>query len=369
MAVALPPEAKDAPSAGSTLTERRVRPTGPMRAHARAFVTVTKLAVLLIFTFWIASLWLYGSLWQTGPRTHHLKILVADFDGGEIGQALLAATAEMADRPTLPHFEVVDPATTSPLELQHRVWKGDVWAAIYANANSSQTLFTALSSESAAASYSAAGALSYTGLEVRYTTTWAGILQPSLVALEAATLSSFNSRTLAGLLPTLNVSNFGLSQAGVLFHPISSTFINQAPFDFGPRVVFQTIGMVLPILMQFFLLAGMNGAFHALELYRGTSLGHLMFGRVVAPVWTLVASLAFSMITFDLFDAATTYLPMPFHAPLIVLYIVLNVASDVNPIEITNAFFRVHYAFPVHITWSLMMTICRSAHFGGRGVC
>lgn len=175
--------------------------------------------------------------------------------------------------PTIPHFDVRDASTTSPEAIQHLVWKGDAWGAIYASPNASQALSAALESEDVAASYDGSAALSFTGLEVRYTTvslskslslqqaltstkqTWSGILQPKLVALEAATLATYTSTTLTALLPTLNTTSFGPSQSKVLFKPFSATFINQTPFDFGSRVLFQTIGMVLPVLLQFFVRA------------------------------------------------------------------------------------------------------------------
>lgn len=50
-----------------------------------AFTTVAKACVVLIITFWIASLWIFGGLWKSADRAHLLNVLVVDFDGGPIG--------------------------------------------------------------------------------------------------------------------------------------------------------------------------------------------------------------------------------------------------------------------------------------------
>jgi hypothetical protein len=86
-------------------------------------------------------------------------------------------------------------------------------------------------------------------------------------------------------------------------------------------------------------------------------------------------------ITFDLLDTVTAYAPPPFLShilgvwfslrscttaqvtdsfsfPPTGLYIVVGCVSPVLwPLELMNPFFRVHYAFPAHAVWSVIVTV------------
>lgn len=69
-----------------------------------------------------------------------------------------------------------------------------------------------------------------------------------MLQVTSLTSSIFSNKTVAPLLLKANTP----SQISILLNPISSTFVNLTPFNFGSRVMFNTLGTVLPILLQFF---------------------------------------------------------------------------------------------------------------------
>lgn len=115
-------------------------------------------------------------------------------------------------------------------------------------------------------------ALFYTGNEVRYNTVsysrfllfyesrlitvisfsqaWAAFVLAPLNRIVQSTITAFNEQTVAPLLTT--ATTFGSDSAVVLANPVAASFINLVPFEFGSRIVFNTIGFVFPSLFQFF---------------------------------------------------------------------------------------------------------------------
>lgn len=103
-------------------------------------------------------------------------MLIADFDEGPVGSALLAAVASVNGRADYPNFVLLPSNSTSPSALQQEVFDGNAWAAMWATESASQRFRDAVSSDAAARSYDPTQAWVYTGLEVRYATVRAGRL-------------------------------------------------------------------------------------------------------------------------------------------------------------------------------------------------
>ncbi|CDR46497.1 hypothetical protein NBRC10512_001631 [Rhodotorula toruloides] len=372
-----PAGASVAGGAGRGLSQR----PDPVRLALRKLIPA---GVLFLPVFFITALWMYGALYHTAEHAHNLSVLVVDFDGGSVGAALLAAVRSVNGQKTLPTFVVANASSITRDEALHRVFDGEYWGAVFATAGATSRFEAALAGGGAAAGYNASQAFEYSGLEVRYPTAWSAVVLSALNRVLQTNAHIFNAQTVAPLLASSTALSPSAAQVAV--NPLGSTYINLTPFSFGSRIVLNTIGFVYPFLFQFFFLLALNGIFTATGAYRNLSLArHLTLRLCISIPWTLATSLCvaswavmfdesydmkaknffalwavlwvFSTITFDTFDILSTWIPPAFLAYITINVIIMSVSAVIWPIELANRFYRIHYAFPSHATWSTMITI------------
>ncbi|GAA6018944.1 hypothetical protein JCM11491_005688 [Sporobolomyces phaffii] len=340
--------------------------------------------IMLVVVFWICALWLFGLFYKNSEHAHRLRILVVDFDGSSVGSALLASVAQVNGQETWPTFVTRPANSTSPAEVQQRVFDGEFWGGIWASEGATSRFEAALASTTAASAYNPTQAISYTGNEVRYNTAWSAFVLAPLNRIVQSTISNFGRRTVAPLMSSGTA--YSSESAAVLANPVAASFVNLVPFEFGSRIVFNTIGFVFPSLFQFFFILGINGIFTMTGAYRGMSLGrHYKLRLPLGFVWTLVTALCLvgwdlmfkesfyispknffgllgivwlnNYITFLFFDCLATFVPPAFFSYPTSLWIIISVASVIYPLELANVFYRVHYAVPAHATWEIVITV------------
>lgn len=283
-------------------------------------------------------------------------------------------------------YEIKNSSTFTLEHARQQVWDADVWCAIIANAGATDAFTAATASGSTTAgSYDAASAYTYIGSQARYPTTWSSFVLPAITQVITAASQAFAEDTVSPTLAGASAGQFSSAQVGVLLTPVSSTFLDVAPFKFSNTALLNTIGMVLPQLFQSFFLLGLNGLFTAFKLYR-FPLRQLVKDRlIVTSIWTLVTALCvtgwtvafheswpfgakeffalwtvnwvFSVITFDLFDIIIAFVPPPLVAMPIISITIMTVASTASPIDLDERFFRIHWAFPGHATWLTQLVI------------
>lgn len=227
--------------------------------------------------------------YNQSQRVSRLKVLIVDFDGGPVGAsplsslclgrqlttwrtgaALLEAVSTLDGSPSSPSFVVLPANSSSAKLVQDRVFEGKAWGAMYATADASSRFEAAILDESLAGTYVAADAWVYTGLEVRYTTvrlsssswrvlplisstqTWSAYVLPTFLRLQAVATQIFAQRTTIPRLLSLSGATLSNAQARFIPAPVSATFLNLTPFDFGSRVLQNAFGTVMPILFVFF---------------------------------------------------------------------------------------------------------------------
>jgi hypothetical protein len=187
---------------------------------------------------------------------------VVDFDGGLIGSALTTSIQSIAARPGVPTFTFLSAQETSLDQVQDKVWNGDVWAAVWANAGQTevspfwQSLLLLISPHSstirsnqalnsylttnatftstATPSYDPSAAYTYTGLQTRYFTVWSSYVLP--VLLEATgTAGGIVNTALQSVYP--DRSGFDDARRSILANPTGATFDNVSPMPFTVRVL------------------------------------------------------------------------------------------------------------------------------------
>ncbi|KAG7529435.1 hypothetical protein FFLO_05663 [Filobasidium floriforme] len=367
------------------------RPDVPLPQHPlkkKAIQTLLAAGTLTMIVIWANVLWLFGSLYNAHSYVHRLEVLVVDFDGGLIGSALTTSIQSIAARPGVPTFTFLSARETSLEQVRDKVWHGDVWAAVWANAGQTEAfnsyLTTNASSTSGATpSYDPSAAYTYTGLQTRYFTVWSSYVLP--VLLEA-------TGTAGGIVNTAlqsvyrDRSGFDGARRSVLANPTGATFENVSPMPFTVRVLLNTVGVVIIILFQFFFLMGQNGIFTGMGLYRNTSTKTLLTLKYpIKIVWTLLTSLSvaglcqvfdegyrlggknfialwavvwvFALISYSTVAFLLAVIPLSFLTNFILTLIMTSVAATVFPIDVQNVFYRISYIYPSHAYWQVAMTI------------
>ena len=152
------------------------------------------------------------------------------------------------------------------------------------------------------------------------------------------------------------------------------------------KAFINTVGAVLPILMQFFFIMAWNGICNSMHLYAGFDLRtHILARLFFSTVWPIFTSLCvtgwtfafrgsytmdakmlfafwavtwvFCMINFDVLDIVTGFVPMAFVPFFVLTWIIFNVAASLGPVEILHHWYRINYFFPSLHWYRTLITI------------
>lgn len=347
-------------------------------------IAVTASFVLLQLLFLTVICYLFGSVFRQSTRLHKLKVLSVDFDGGIIGQSLQAAYRSVE----APSFPGLVTKTTGDYEdvseVVEAVRRGDYWAAVYTHTGASERLATALQGGSAATSYNATDAITYVWNEIRYATVASGSIKGNLETLIAVSRVAYTRINGTAALSTLNQSD--PAAVAAYLNPIQASDINIKHSPQSTKIIYNTIPMVMGIIMQFFFLMAVNGVASSLQLYSHIpffqnlivrvclSFAYTFFGSLCQSAyfwafkehWDQPASVFFLVwmalwlyqhVQFLIFDVATTFIPMAFTSFFVLSWVIANVTSTIAPFELCPGFYRWAYALPAHETFATLITI------------
>jgi len=182
----------------------------------------------------------------------------------------------------------------------------------------------------------------------------------------------------------LNATDPAAIQA--LLNPIQATATNIKAASFGAVILLNTVSMAMPVLQQFFFLLVLNGAVGQHQLYKKMTVRSSFLVRYTAGLlFTFGASLCqtgyfwafrenwgvsgtefvLTWMTFWLLmhihllilDSISTIAPLPVMPFVVLLWIFLNIASSLSPLEMQAGFYHWGIAFPSHNAYSTLVTI------------
>ncbi|TIA23360.1 hypothetical protein D6C83_08060, partial [Aureobasidium pullulans] len=340
--------------------------------------------MLLQILFLVNMSYLFGSLFKSEHRVHNLNILTVDYDGGVIGKSLQGAITQLkAD--TFPTFDIESSSKYPEVEdIVQAVRRGDHWAAVFTHAGASERLAAALGGGDAAAAYDPTNTITYVWNQVRYPAVEDATIKSSMSQLVAVARIAYNHMNGTGALQALNKNDPAALQA--FLNPIQGGDINIMPTTQGTRVLYNTVAMVMPIIMQFFFLMAINGVSAEFNLYSHLPmLNNGIIRLVLSLSYTFVGSLCwagyiwafredwsvgagqffctwviiwlFMHINFAVIDVATGFIPMKFLPFFVLTWVILNVTSTIWPFELAPGFYRWGYALPAHEVWQVLIQI------------
>ncbi|KAK1981189.1 hypothetical protein LZ30DRAFT_95145 [Colletotrichum cereale] len=326
----------------------------------KSFLIPILAASVMILLLVLANMsYLFGATFEQARRTHALKILAVDLDGGAIGSAIAGASKsfQAADFPTIEFGSASEYST--PTAVKNAVCKGDYWGAIYINQGVSEKLASALGGTSNTA-YNAADSVTYTYNQARYPAVGDSLLASSMQKVVAASRGFYyRSPNGTAALQSLNTTN--PAAVAAYLNPISSTPDIIGSQTQGSRVFLNTVNIIVPTLAQFFFILALNGicmssGLHARARVRDVWLLRLVVSKiygfltaltVTGYLWafrenwavggpefgkTLLVFWLYMDVQWQVLESVLgSYVPMQFVPFFFLTWMLTNVASSVFP--------------------------------------
>ncbi|GFZ50306.1 hypothetical protein JCM24511_08062 [Saitozyma sp. JCM 24511] len=361
-------------------------PPPPEVLARKGMLALARNGAILFCVIWATGCWIYGSNDGAQYRVNRLKVLVNDFDGGAFGQALLTAVDSLNGNPTYPTFEQASALTAQDMSAE--VFSGKYWASISANAGATSAFQNALNSTSAAAAYNSSAVYSVHVASARYFTSYQSYIYPAVLQVMGSAQQLASNQTVSAAIGMPSLSD---ARTGIIAHPVNYSLVDIAPLSFQARVFLNTFGIVVSHLSQFFFNMILNGIFLGVGIYRNTTFRSLIKRKYpVKVLWTLATSLTitsfpiifdegwslpansffalwatewvYAWINFNTVGVVLVFLPLPFVPMFIFPWIVTSITASLIPIELSNVFYRISYAYPSHAYWNTVITVY------GRGI-
>ncbi|KAL7269500.1 hypothetical protein RUND412_007838 [Rhizina undulata] len=350
-------------------------------------IPVTISSILLLCMFWWTACWIFGKIYQQEDHLSNLHILTIDLDAGNIGTSLTTAVQSLTGLKTQLSYDI--PTNSYTFDSAYAAVRAgnEIWGAIIANAGASANLSAAISAGDTSL-YDASSALTIIYNEARFAVVEEADVYGNLQAAAAATAAVyqrlFGEKILSDLAERNGSAVAGV--AGLLMKPVGFETVNIQSFDFGIKVLLNTVGMVFPALSGFFFLMALNGISAQAGIWRRWGIVENWIVRVsFATVYTFLFSLSWtswvyifknggdldagqffliwmtlwliSNIHFHIIDVASSVIPLHFMPHFIFTWIIFGISSSLFPTELGSRFYKVDYFFPANHVWGILMTI------------
>ncbi|KAH6962320.1 hypothetical protein BKA56DRAFT_622873 [Ilyonectria sp. MPI-CAGE-AT-0026] len=193
-------------------------------------------AVAFLIVFLADLSYLFGATFHVKDRVRALKILVVDYDGGQLSNQF----------PSLDFNSSAD--YPDPSNLKQAVSQAKYWGAVFIQNRASSQLANAYQGGLAAEDGNSTEAVTYTYNAARYLTVASSYL-----------VTNFQLLMRSSALRSLSTSDPKAIQA--YLSPVTSTADIIRPTNQGSKSLYNTINTVMPVLGQFSYVLAMNGIF------------------------------------------------------------------------------------------------------------
>jgi hypothetical protein len=340
------------------------------------------MAGLMLQVLFLSNMsYMYGSLFKSGSRMHNLKVLAVDFDGRDVGRALSESYSHLKSA-EFPTVEFAAPAEyPTPDSLREAVCKHGYWAAVYTSPDATDRVLAAIEGDNT--TYESSHAMTYIYNSIYYPSAFSS-LRGSLQALVSVASNIFPFVS-PDAMAAVNMTN--PVSAAAFLNPIDATVWDIMPTSQGSRVLLNTVSMVMPIIMQFFFIMGLNGIttnakvldtqskrdVYTFRLFASRIYGCVsalcMAGYIWAfrESWDVTAGQFFETwlclwlymdINYVVIDTLIgTLIPIAFFPYFLLSWIILNITAVIFPFQLNAGFYHWGRALPAHSVWLLLVSI------------
>ncbi|VVT56851.1 uncharacterized protein SAPINGB_P005338 [Magnusiomyces paraingens] len=343
------------------------------------------IGVIFMFLITVIMCYSYGNFHHATSRIHRVRILAVDFDEGIVGAAMLAGY-ESAKGKSFPTFIIKNSTDYTPELVFHEVFKGHYWGAIYTAHNASENLLAALSNSSLAATYDADTAIYYVWNQAHYTSVSNSVVESMLSAMGDITREVLIAMQGSDLYSKYLSDSPSLEQLEVFATPVGTTALNILKTTQLGAFLYNTIGMVIIMLIMFFFMIATNGVAVEFKIYARYSklvsyCSRLGFAFVFAFLYSLLATgtiwwfregwgvngnqfvltwlvyYLMMIVNFIFFDNIACFFPPLFFPVFVLCWIIMNVMSCILPQPLAPKFYHWTYALPAFNGYNLVSSI------------
>jgi hypothetical protein len=219
--------------------------------------------------------------------------------------------------------------------------------------------------------------------EARWVTMAESFIKPSFDAAVSELNTCYNKNYTSLLFTQAHSSQSSLA---VLLNGIGYTTTTIGTLGIGIRPFLNTVGMVFPILTQFFFSMATGGIAAHTGWYNSTATRSRYLNHLgLSLLWTCIIGISwglwlevfredlalssgqycliwlifwvYSLIAFEVLDTAAAFVPLPILPLCVLCYIILNVSASVFPIEVKPAFYHIDYIWPSYNCFELLITV------------
>lgn len=363
--------------------KKPARPIWPTKERKIFVLHILRAAVAVLAAIWIIACWIFGSISKQSTRSHNLKILLVDLDGGDMGKIMVGAAEAISGKRGYATFVQPPNGTTVTVDNAYdQVWRGDYWASLIVMPNSTSSFTTAV--EKGDVSYNASSSLTFIWNEIRWALVTESVISPTVSTTVAIAQNIF----LTTYAPkVLSAAQLNATQTSVLLNPFATTAINIYPFSVGIKPFLNTVGFVFPGLVQFFFAMGFMGAAASTHMTRDLSTSQNFIIRfILSRLWGFVMAISwagwffmfgegrrglydhsfilltlnmwvYNMISYEYHDACAAFIPLQIMPITVISWIIMNVSAAAFPVQLKPDFFRFDYSVPSYNCFELFITI------------
>ncbi|KAL4749499.1 hypothetical protein BDW72DRAFT_204676 [Aspergillus terricola var. indicus] len=288
--------------------------------------------------------YLYGTTYRDSLRYSTMKVLYVDYDGGAVGKSVTTAYTQIegSEFPTV--YQHTQEEYPTEQDIQEAVCKGDYWGAIYSSQGASSRITDALSSSGSAKAYDNTRALGY-------------------VYKSAVYPAYAQGTSLTAALSAVNVSDPYIAQT--VLDPISSTPTDIHPMNQGVRFYYNTVSIVMPIIIQFFFIMAVGGISAQTNIFNTFSPRQNTILRFIISVgYTFIAALVMTGYIWafrESWDVSSGQFALTWMAIWLTMHVhfllSISLPLTIGPFELSPGFYRIGYVFPAHSLYELLLQI------------
>ena len=356
-----------------------------VRPNRRAFFKEAVINFLYLQILFLCLFsYVFGSLSYQTFSIYNLPVLFVDYDGGAIAAAMRAAYADLQGR-AVPTLEEPNSASDIAVaDLREEVCSTRYWAVLYVVAEASTRLTSALAGGASARDYDASNAVKMIWNEARYPTVVDSAIEANLKLISDRARSAYLTANASRAVRNANTDDAAV--AAILANPWVLSETNIQPTVQGPRVIYNTLVIILVLIQEFFYLGTINRLYSRFRIFatlqprriiavRYTiSLAYALIGSlcVSGVIWafrgawnvngvqfaqTWAVLWLFGHINFLVLDIVTVWAAPPFVPMALITWVILNVSSILLPFELNPGFYRWGYALPGHEVFATLLDI------------
>ncbi|KAF9483273.1 hypothetical protein BDN70DRAFT_873964 [Pholiota conissans] len=354
-------------------------------AHAWTAYLKTLIPALLLITITIFAMFamFWGALWKI--PTQPISGWIVDFDGGEIGQAVVQGLT--APEVTFIRWTTI-PSTQFAVGvsgLMDAMKDEKAWVAVAINDGATARLQASISSPNA--SYDGTMAITAFGVEARNENAYRNYVRQALQDSLDDIRLNFTTRLASQISSTPNLASLLSISPQTVINPVSYQIVNLLPFSQPVATAATFVGLIFLMIMTFFVVIFSNAARLASGLGGMLTLRSLIAFRLLSSfvayfilsLWYSLLNLAFKLDIHHTFGkggfvvfwmATWVYMlavGMALESLILILkqfvpffliaWIIVNASINLYPLEVLPKFFHYGYGAPFYNYSKIIRTI------------